>query len=77
MSLLTIVPKVEIKKGFNITYLTGHEEIIHADSFGITEDLKDFITFYNSDKDNEELVCMIKIDNIIKITLVEIKDESQ
>jgi len=74
LSLLTIVPKVEIKKGFNIIYLTGYEEIIHADSFGITEDLKDFITFYNSDKDNEELVCMIKIANIVKIELVEIKD---
>ena len=72
MSIVSLIPKVEIKKGFNITYLTGYEEIIHADSFGITEDLKDFITFYNSDKDNEELVCMIKIDNIIKIKLVEI-----
>lgn len=64
--ILELVNKEKVNKCFKITYLKDTEEIIMADSMGITEDLQGFIAFYNED----DLVCIVNQGPILKIETV-------
>jgi hypothetical protein len=75
VSIVSLVPKKEVLKGFRIDYIDSTMEVIKADSFGITESMGDYITFYNESEPEEEMLIMIKSSLIKKIELVEIKDE--
>jgi hypothetical protein len=74
--MLSLVGATDIKepsKCFKITYSNDEVELVMATSLGITEDLKDFITFYTETKAfDEELVCMINQSLIRKIETVKV-----
>ena len=73
LELVKSIPLKEPNKCFKVFYVSGEWEFITATSMGVTEDLKEFITFYNEVcYDTEDLVCMITKSLISKITAVEI-----
>lgn len=71
--MLTLVDKTDIKeptKCFKVTYISSEVELIDATSMGVTEDLKEFVTFYTENSFEEELVCMINQSLIRKIETI-------
>ena len=80
MEIVDIRGNKEPDKCFKITYTTGDTELIHATSIGSTEELKEFITFYDEADRDMVLVCMInqylirKIETIATPKILIIKD---
>jgi hypothetical protein len=72
--MLKLVDKTTIEKVnkcFKVSFVSGEVEFIEATSMGITEDLKEFITFYiDNNLFDDELVCMINQSLIKKIETV-------
>jgi vacuolar-type H+-ATPase subunit B/Vma2 len=60
----------EPNKCFKITYFSEEVELIMASSMGVTEDLREFITFYDEDEFREDLVCILNKSLIKKIETV-------
>ena len=69
--MLTLVDQISTKepnKCFKIYYTTDKAELVVATSMGVTEELKEFITFYiENNFIEDELVCMINKSEIKKI----------
>jgi len=78
--MLTLVDssfKEEPNRCFKVSYISGEIELIAASSMGSTEDLKDFVTFYEENNTNLDLVCMINQSIIKKIESIVVPSVSE
>lgn len=70
LKLVDTTATKEPDKCFKVTYTSNEVELIIANSMGVTEDLREFITFYSGEGYHERLVCMINQSLIRKIETI-------